>query len=153
VRTPFHSILEFRQAFEPTLAARAAERITQDEILELERSVRDMGANLDNLDFFLQENRRFHDMIAASSGNQVFSYLILALNWIIDGSAVGIEFSRPQLSGTYKAHERIAKAIAAGDPEEAREAMEAHVNEFATYLKKRYPTVLRRPIRWENLAP
>lgn len=150
-RTPFRAILEVRHTLEPTLAAKAALCDDDDAGLEaLERSVDAMASHPGDQRRIVLENRRFHDLIALRAGNPVFSHLVMALNWIIDGTALGVHFPEAEVRATAEAHRRIHQAIAARDAAGAHTAMEAHLTEFGTYLERRYPDTLDVPLRWED---
>src|SRR5690606_17483658 len=89
---PFRTIAEARLGLEPMMSQLCAERMTDSDIALLKDSVTTMNANLDNQTIFLEENKRFHDVIAHGSGNAMFGYLVDALLGILDGSAIGIEY-------------------------------------------------------------
>jgi GntR family transcriptional repressor for pyruvate dehydrogenase complex len=148
-RTPFVQIVEARQILEPTLAQMAAENATKEQITAITESVGIMHDNLDNERVCLQENQRFHDLVAEASGNDIFFHLVLAISWIIDGSAIGFDYPRQQLRDVCKAHGRIAGAIEAGDAKAAHDAMAKHLLEFSRYLEQQYPEGLARPVRWD----
>ena len=80
--TSFRSVLEARAVLEPALARRAAERITDESLKTLHDSLDAMREHIDDVDFFLAENERFHALVAEAAGNQVFALLITSLNWI-----------------------------------------------------------------------
>ena len=73
---PFRTIAEARVALEPMIAYLAAQHITDEALEQLARSVEIMQANLENRTVFLEENERFHDVIAWSSNNALFGYLV-----------------------------------------------------------------------------
>ncbi len=58
-----------------------------------------MHDHLDNQGVFLEENKRFHDVIAHGSGNMLFGLLVDALLGILDGSAIGIDYPEKQACG------------------------------------------------------
>lgn len=151
-RTPFRSIVDARQVLEPPLCAKAARHIDPGHLEALGHSVEAMSAHAGDLNFFLDENRRFHDLIAWASGNQLFGYLVTSLHWITDGSVLGIEYDTRRQLQVCQAHDRIYQAIKLGDPEAAYEAMESHISDFAGFLEKHYPAVMDRLIRWEHIT-
>jgi DNA-binding FadR family transcriptional regulator len=150
-RTPLRAIVETRSVIEPAIAASAATRIDAEHLQEIKRSVERMRDNPGNLDIFLTENEHFHDLIAWSSDNTVFGYLLSSLHWISDGTVMGVQYPLWAQKVVAKAHKRIYEAIASGDPERSKEAMTAHVAEYARYLEERYPELLDQTIRWDRL--
>lgn len=148
---PFRTVLEARVTLEPSMARRAAERISPDDLEELHESVRRMREQLDDLDAFLHENEIFHQIIARASANQVFSLVIASLNWIVDGTALGVEYPRAVRSSVAKEHGRIYQAIKSGDGDRAAAAMAVHIGDFATYLERFYPHLVDAPLRWDQV--
>lgn len=149
--TPFRAILDVRQTLEPTLAARSA-LVSDDEGLEeIEDSVERFISYADSPRRALEENRRFHDLIAFRAGNPVFAQLVMALNWIIDGSPLGVHFRPTDVRGAGRAHQLIFDAIAARDGDAAHQAMEKHLAEFTAYLERSFPEALEQPLRWEDV--
>ena len=82
-----------------------------------------MRDNLEDQEVFLEQNRRFHDLIAHGSGNVMFGYLVDSLLGILDGSAIGIDYPQFRRAAVHKAHLNIYEAIASRDPEASAEAM------------------------------
>jgi DNA-binding FadR family transcriptional regulator len=148
---PFLDVLEARLVLEPALARKAAERITDEQIEELHASVQRMDENLDDLEVFLNENDVFHGVIAQAAGNHVFALVISSLNWISDGTPLGVDYPQEVRESVAKEHHRIYKAIAAHDGERAASAMSVHIGDFAAYLERFYPALVDAPLRWDQL--
>jgi DNA-binding FadR family transcriptional regulator len=146
----FRTIVEARRVLEPAMAEMAAERAGDEDLAAMRASLDAMAADLKDEQLFLRENERFHELIAAASGNQLFAYLIQSLSWITDGGALGVQYSARHRAAVHEAHLEIFDAIAAGDPGRARAAMERHIDEFADHLERRYPKVMNQPLRWEE---
>jgi DNA-binding FadR family transcriptional regulator len=148
---PFLDVLEARLVLEPVLANKAAERISEEQIEELAASVKRMNDNLDDIDAFLDENDIFHGIISEAAGNRVFGLVISSLNWISDGTPLGVEYPEEVRKSVCKEHARIYKAIAARDGDRASAAMSVHIGDFAAYLERFYPTLVEAPLRWDQL--
>lgn len=148
---PFLDVLEARLVLEPALARKAAERITEEQVAELAGSVERMNEHLDDLDAFLDENDVFHAIIAEAAGNHVFALVISSLNWISDGTPLGVDYPEEVRQSVSKEHARIYKAIAAHDGERAASAMSVHIGDFAAYLERFYPALVDAPLRWDQL--
>jgi DNA-binding FadR family transcriptional regulator len=145
----FRDVLEAREIFEPAMAARAAAHIECDALVALGDSIEMMRARIDDVDAFLEENRRFHDAIAWSSGNDLFGLLVESLHGITDGSALGVEYPIAHREHVMHAHERIYDAIVAKDPAAAAAAMLDHISEFSRYMDRRYPQLMERVPDWD----
>ncbi|WP_433474228.1 alpha/beta hydrolase fold domain-containing protein [Spirillospora sp. CA-142024] len=145
---PFRTIAEARSGLEPMMARLAAERMAPGELADLRSSVDAMGDGLDDQAVFLEENKRFHDVIAHGSGNALFGHMVDALLGILDGSAIGIDYPKVRRTAVHRAHLRIYEAIASRDPAASAEAMTAHIDEYVRYAERKFPDVLAAPIVW-----
>lgn len=145
---PFRTIAEARVGLEPMMAQLAAERMSEEQLLDLKNSVENMYEHLGNQAIFLDENKRFHDVIAHGSGNAMFGYLVDALLEILDGSAIGIDYPEIRRTAVHKAHLSIYEALAARDPQGSAAAMTDHIAQYVKYAEKKFPEVLDAPIVW-----
>jgi GntR family transcriptional regulator, transcriptional repressor for pyruvate dehydrogenase complex len=148
-RTPFRTIVRSRTLLEPLVAAEAAANAKETGYLdELRESVEKIEQSNGDVAAFLAENGRFHELVAWASGNVVFAYLIGSLHWIIDGSALGVQYPEWAQPPTIKAHRKIYEAIKAGDQGRASREMEKHNKSFEGYLNDYYPQVLDQIVHW-----
>ncbi len=145
---PFRTIAEARLGLEPMMSQLCAERISDEDLAALKDSVETMNDNLGNQTVFLEENKRFHDVIAHGSGNAMFGYLVDALLGILDGSAIGIDYPEYRREAVHDAHHQIYQAIAAKDPAAAAASMHEHIQQYVRYAEKKFPEVLNAPIVW-----
>lgn len=145
---PFRTIAEARLGLEPMMAQLAAERMNETDLATLRASVDNMQNNLNNQAIFLDENKRFHDVIAHGSGNAMFGFLVDALLGILDGSAIGIDYPEVRRSAVHKAHLQICETIEQHDPSAAAAAMHDHIQQYVRYAEKKFPEVLDAPIVW-----
>jgi GntR family transcriptional repressor for pyruvate dehydrogenase complex len=147
---PFRTIAEARGGLEPMMAQLAAQRMSDEQIEDLRASVDTMAARLDDQHVFLEQNKRFHDVIAHGSGNAMFGYLVDALLGILDGSAIGIDYPEVRRSAVAKAHLAIYEAIASRDATASFDAMSDHIDQYLKYAEKKFPEVLAAPITWNG---
>ncbi|WP_198020100.1 FadR/GntR family transcriptional regulator [Nocardioides sp. J54] len=147
---PFRTIAEARGGLEPMMAQLAAERMSDAELADLKLSVDTMKENLADQRVFLEENKRFHDVIAHGSGNAMFGYLVDALLGILDGSAIGIDYPEVRRRAVHRAHLNIYEALAERDPARSAGAMADHVQQYLKYAEKKFPDILAAPIVWTN---
>jgi DNA-binding FadR family transcriptional regulator len=151
-RAPFRTIAEARIGLEPMMAQLAAHRMSEDQVEELKNSVHRMRDNLGDQDIFLEENKRFHDLIAHGSGNALFGHLVDALLGILDGSAIGIDYPEVRRTAVHKAHLNIYEAIASRDAPASASAMSDHIDQYVRYAEKKFPEVLAAPIVWNHVG-
>jgi GntR family transcriptional repressor for pyruvate dehydrogenase complex len=150
-KAPYRAIVEVRNAFEPMISQLAAERITDHQLDELAATIDSMRSDLNDRELFLEANKRFHDVIAWSSGNVLFGYLIESLHGILDGTAIGIDYPSHRRSAIVKAHEEIYVALAKRDPEASEDRMREHIEAYTRYAEKKFPEVLDQTITWDRL--
>ncbi len=150
-QTPFRAIVEARSVIEPAVAAAAATRIDGEHLQLIAASLERMTANTGNTVVFLEENARFHDLIAWASGNMVFGYLLSSLQWISDGSVLGVQYPEWAQRAVSKVHRGIYRSIAAGNAEQAGTRMQDHYAQYLGYLSEYYPEVLEQRISWDRL--
>ena len=149
--TSLRSVLEARAILEPALARRAAEQITDESLRALHDSLDAMRDHIDDIDFFLAEDERFHALVAEAAGNHVSALLITSLNWISDGTQLRVEYPIESREAVRKEHARICRAMARHDPDRAAAAMAVHVGDFATYVERKFPRVIDAPLRWDQV--
>lgn len=147
----FRSVLEARATLEPWMARQAAVRGTPEQLEAIGESVVRMEAQLDDRDAFLDENERFHAEVADASDNKVISMVFGSLNWIVDGTVLGVEYPDAERASVAREHRRIHEAIAARDGDRAAAAMESHLSDYARYLERFYPQIFDTKIRWDAL--
>jgi DNA-binding GntR family transcriptional regulator len=112
-------LLEIRELLEAAAVQRAAERITPE---QLERLVYDYTGDDDEpYDRYIDENRRFHCLIAEAAGNQE---LVRMLGRVHDQLARFMFLVFRHVDKTQQqTHARIIEALRAHDPQAASEAM------------------------------
>lgn len=147
---PFRSIVEVRSAMEPMISRLAAERMSDEALDELGETIDQMRDNLGNQDLFLEANKRFHDIIAWSSGNPLFGYIVDSLLGIMDGTVIGIDYPSPRRAAILTAHDEIFQALRRRDPEAAEARMREHIEAYERYAQRKFPEVLDTVIRWDR---
>ena len=130
-------VIEARCCVEPQSAMIAATRMSTEGIASLRESVERMRTSMDNNEAFLEENKRFHADIAASTSNVVLEAFTGTLKSVMDGTVSGIEYDSSTRHAVVDAHERIVDAIEKRDPEQARHEMYEHLREAGNYWVKR----------------
>jgi GntR family transcriptional repressor for pyruvate dehydrogenase complex len=135
---------------EPMTSQLAAARISDESLDELRLTVEQMRDFMDDRDRFLDSNKRFHDVIAWSSGNVLFSYIVDSLLDILDGTIIGIDYPRHRRVAILKAHEEIYAALARRDPQASLDRMREHIEAYATYAQRKFPEILDQIISWDR---
>jgi DNA-binding FadR family transcriptional regulator len=148
---PFRTIVEVRSAMEPMISSLAATRMSSESLDELYSTIEQMRENLDDQQLFLEANKGFHDIIAWSSGNALFGYIVDSLLGIMDGTVIGIDYPGPRRAAILKAHDEIFQALKARDPVASEQRMREHIDAYVTYAERKFPEVLGQVIRWDRM--
>jgi DNA-binding FadR family transcriptional regulator len=149
---PFRTVVEMRFGLEPIISRLAAARMSDEDLKRLGGLNEQMRKQLNDRPAFFDANRRFHDLIAWSSGNTLFGYLVESLLGIVDGQVMGIDYPLARRRAILKAHEAIFEALSARSPEAAEQSMKDHLIEYIRYAEKTYPDLLDRVIPWARGA-
>jgi DNA-binding FadR family transcriptional regulator len=149
-QAPFRTIVEVRSALEPMISSLAAERMSESALENLSGTIDQMRTEMDDQHSFLDANKRFHDIIAWSSGNTLFGYIVDSLLGIMDGTALGVDYPRHRRAAILTAHEEIFEALAAHDPKASEARMRAHIEEYERYAERKFPQVLKETIPWDQ---
>jgi DNA-binding FadR family transcriptional regulator len=122
-------LMEVREMLEPEIAALAARRATQDQVTAMQEAVQAMDASLQDADAYIAADNQFHRALAQGTQN----VLMLAL---ADSIVDLLSEQRKQIfaveGGTVRGqlnHKRLLDAIRHHDPEAARQAMCAHLQQ------------------------
>ncbi len=120
-------LLDFRKMLEPPVAARAAARVSADEISEMEEILERQEEKLRRGESTIAEDSEFHYAVALASGNSVVLKVLDALMDLLRDSrerSLQVE-GRPQKS--LAGHRRILGAIKRKNAEAAKVAMRRHI--------------------------
>jgi GntR family transcriptional regulator, transcriptional repressor for pyruvate dehydrogenase complex len=122
---------EVRRAIEIAAAGVAAARRTPEDVARADGELRRMRDRIDDLEECVQADLAFHRAIADATRNELYSMLLDSLGAPLADvrrtnlGRGGIARRRRIIA----AHRRILDAVAAGDADGARTAMEAHLDE------------------------
>jgi DNA-binding FadR family transcriptional regulator len=150
-KAPFQAIVEVRNALEPMISRLAAERVSDEALGELGETVEQMRDNLHDQTVFLEANKRFHDVIAWSSGNALFGYIVDSVLGIMDGTVIGIDYPLPRREAIITAHENILDGLSRHDTEKSELRMREHIDDYTRYAQRKFPDVLTEVVRWDGM--
>ncbi|MFC8830424.1 FadR/GntR family transcriptional regulator [Streptomyces sp. NPDC057137] len=151
--TPFGAVIQARQVLEPAIAGLAARNATPELLQVLADNIESMERFIDDEQSFLIDNDQFHEAVATAAGNPLFSLLTASLHRITDGMTLGVDYPLSRRKAVLAAHRRIYEAVERRDAEAAEAAMYQHMDEFRKYVKKTFPKVQDRFLRWTDIAP
>jgi GntR family transcriptional repressor for pyruvate dehydrogenase complex len=132
-------LLEVRRALEVHIAALAARRATSGNIADMEMSIEAMRAADHEFEAFHTADVRFHENLAAASGNRLLVFLIEAFADPLRASRQR-SFAGHQARGGGSAdvihqHETILDAVKARNTKAAAQAMRDHLQQTEQDLR------------------
>src|SRR5205085_3789698 len=120
-------MFEARQSLEMAVAGLAAERATGDQMTTMAEEVTGMFASLDDPEQFLIHDVRFHQTVAAASGNRILTALMNMVATILFETRIKTVKRATDLKESAEMHRHIYRAIRERKPEAARDAMREHL--------------------------
>jgi GntR family transcriptional repressor for pyruvate dehydrogenase complex len=125
--TEVDKLYEARQLIEGDIAARAAERATEDDVAALEALIAEQEAVTASPESYRDVDTAFHGKLAGLSENEFLARAAQSLN------ILGLEFRKiasetpAVIARSIKDHQTIVRAVGKHDADAARAAMVAHM--------------------------
>ncbi|OLE54659.1 MAG: hypothetical protein AUG51_07165 [Acidobacteria bacterium 13_1_20CM_3_53_8] len=120
-------MFEARRSLEMAVAGLAAERATSDQMATMAEEITGMYASLDDPEQFLVHDVRFHQTVAAASGNRILTSLMnMVATILFDVRSKTVKRAR-DLKESAEMHRQIYRAIRERDSEGARNTMRDHL--------------------------
>ena len=120
-------MFEARRSLEMAIAGLAAERATGDQMASMSEEVTGMFASLDEPEQFLVHDMRFHQTVAAASGNRILTALMnMVATILFEVRSKTVKRAR-DLKESAEMHRRIYRAIRDRNADAARDAMRDHL--------------------------
>ena len=122
-------LLDFRMMLEPPLAARAATRVSSDEVSEMEEILERQEKKLRGGESTIGEDSEFHYAVALASGNSVvLKVLDTLMDLLRDSRERSLQVEGRQQKSV-AGHRRILDALKRHDSEAAKVAMRRHIED------------------------
>ncbi len=120
-------MFEARRSLEMAIAALSAERASGEQMASMSEEVAGMFASLDDPEQFLVHDMRFHQVVAASSGNRILTALMnMVATVLFDVRRKTVNRAR-DLKESAEMHRQIYRAIRDRNTDAARNAMRDHL--------------------------
>lgn len=120
-------MFEARKSLEMAIAGLAAERATGDQLASMSEEIAEMFASLDDPEQFLVHDMRFHQTVAAASGNRILTSLMnMVATILFDVRSKTVKRAK-DLKESAEMHRTIYRAIRKRNVEAASEAMRDHL--------------------------
>jgi GntR family transcriptional repressor for pyruvate dehydrogenase complex len=120
-------MFEARLALEMSIAGLAATRATAEQITLMSEEIAGMYASLDNPEQYLVHDMRFHQTVAAASGNRILTSLMNMVATILYDTRIQTVKRAKDLKQSAEQHHNIYRAMRDHDAEAARQAMHDHL--------------------------
>lgn len=121
-------IIEVRGLIEPAIAARAAERITAEELAELRDILAAQAAKVKAGQSYAEEDTRFHERIGQAARNELLVTMLAVIWDVLRASREQWLQTNTRAHASVDAHRRILEALEAHDAEAARTAAAHHIH-------------------------
>ncbi len=126
--SPVEDLYEARELVEVYLAGQAAARRSDEDLQAIEGSLARMKPGSGGVaEGYAEHNALFHEAVAKAAHNAILHRFMVSL---AGGIGFTVRLTQPAVESpqaSYDAHEAIAEAIRAGDPDAARKAMRRHM--------------------------
>ncbi len=120
-------MFETRIAIEMDVAGLAAERATSEHLAAMSEEVAEMFASLDEPEEYLVHDMRFHQTIAAASGNRILTALMNMVATILFETRSKTVKRATDLKESAEYHRQIYRCIRDRNSSAARETMREHL--------------------------
>lgn len=122
-------LVEVREILEPEIAALAAVRATERDVVDLREAVETMDAHLHDADAFISADNFFHQVLAKATQNALVLTLMDPIMELLSEQRKQIFFvDGGPLRGQFH-HKQLLDAVGYHDSEAARNAMRAHLQQ------------------------
>jgi len=122
-------MFEARLALEMSIAGLAAKRVTSEQMTTLAEEIAGMYASLTEPEQYLVHDMRFHQIVAAASGNRILTSLMNMVATILFEYRSKTVKRATDLKESAEQHHNIYRALRDHDPEGAEQAMHDHLVE------------------------
>jgi DNA-binding FadR family transcriptional regulator len=140
------SLLQVREAIEPSIASLAAANRTKEDLAELMATTQRLEDAYANVPVYLAENVNWHVAVATASHNELLKAFLTAISGLIFKASAIENFATEEVrSQVMKAHRRILDAIVERDADAASRRMARHLAALTRQMRAfvSEPVVLR----------
>jgi GntR family transcriptional repressor for pyruvate dehydrogenase complex len=122
-------LFEMRQLLESQLAYLAAERVTPENLAEMEKILKKQEEEIANDETGLDSDRDFHQALAEAASNRILLHIINTTKEFLAESRESYLLGEERAKKSFPHHKRIFSAIKKGDGELAAKAMREHIED------------------------
>ena len=140
-------LMDVRRMFEPAVARAAAARVTDADLVELERLIDAQRRKLKTGQSAIGEDSAFHAVLARATRNRVAVRIMETLNDLLLESRKHTLRQKGRPERSLSGHEAIVAAMRQRDPDAAARAMYAHIDQIADLVQIDQSSGSRAPRR------
>ncbi len=131
------ALFEARIALESQVVALAASKITEEQLVQLHRTMIEPPETEAEIKKFIAADVEFHRLISEAADNVFLARMVKSIEYLGQASRQVTGFVPGVMQQSALDHREIIDSLAAQDPEQAREAMTQHLlNVQAAYRKQ-----------------
>ena len=128
-------LMELRLALEPSIAAYAARRATDEQVGELAALVEESASHLDDTEGIVVRDMEFHNVLTEAAQNPLYPMLLGSLTELQVALRRKVVMTTSGRDHGIEYHRRIVEAIARHDSEQANSMMFGHLISVAEDLR------------------
>jgi GntR family transcriptional regulator, transcriptional repressor for pyruvate dehydrogenase complex len=144
----FSQVIESRAAVEPEIARLAALHRTAAQVEDLAASARTMADVVDDPPLYREQYAAFHELMGYATHNSVLAVFAATQRKISEVFQAEVVYGPKSVRGAVQSHNRLVEAIRHRDATAAAAEAVSHFRWYRSYIERRYPTLLDRPVRW-----
>lgn len=129
-------LMDVRRMFEPAVARVAATRVTDEDIVDLQRILEAQRKKLKTGRSAIVEDTAFHGVLARATRNRVIVSIMATLNDLLVESRTLALRQEGRPSRSMQGHEAVVAALRKRDGEAAATAMREHIDQIADLLHR-----------------
>jgi len=129
-----YDLHEIRQILEIEVAGLAAERATEEDLVQLRKALKWMETVEHSPEKYTEVDLLFHTVLAKATKNEIFLVLLEPLIDLLRKSRLQSAVVPGAVQRSFAAHRLIYDCVRRGDVEAAQEAMEEHLREVGERL-------------------
>jgi DNA-binding FadR family transcriptional regulator len=130
-------LMAARAPIEIAAARLAATARTEEDLSALADTLTLMEASLGDPEEYAARDTEFHILLARASGNTILSHIIESMHdalQLVSATGLSLRNATHEFKRVQELHDAVLKAVAAGDPAAAGEAMDRHFIEAQSFL-------------------
>jgi GntR family transcriptional repressor for pyruvate dehydrogenase complex len=122
-----HELYEVRRILEVEMAALAANRRTDPDLERMRTGLDEMADGLQSRERYIGGDLTFHLAVVSAARNRIAAHMMQAIREVIRRALMSIYHIPGSPERSMDQHRQIYEAVAAGEPEAARERMREHL--------------------------